>query len=226
VCAQKQQNDGGWNVHALQFASEDEAEKWFCQSRPGIFCGQPDSFVSFGLITSDFMFFTSAYRGSKEAFFQDIQNELTGLGFRVAGRDWSKPWGGFFVIDEAQAADFQRHFFSEVTLRPDELQQKLSPKILVVAPGRRLSWQYHFRRAEIWKLAGGVAGMVRSLTDAEGEVQPLVPGKTVRMEKGERHRLVGAPGGWGIVAEIWIHTDPDQPSNEADIVRLQDDFGR
>jgi hypothetical protein len=29
-----------------------------------------------------------------------------------------------------------------------------------------------------------------------------------------------------LVAEIWQHTDPDHPSNEDDIVRVQDDFGR
>jgi hypothetical protein len=29
----------------------------------------------------------------------------------------------------------------------------------------------------------------------------------------------------GIVAEIWQHTDLNQPSDEEDIVRLQDDFG-
>lgn len=172
------------------------------------------------------MFFKSVYQGDKELFLQAVQTELTGRGFRVAATDWSKPWGGFFVVDESQALDFQHHFFDEVTLAPAEWQQKLSPKILVVEAGRRLSWQYHFRRSEIWKLVGGVAGIVRSATDAEGALQPLVPGKTVRMEKGERHRLVGLPGGWGIVAEIWLHTDPAHPSNEADIVRVQDDFGR
>ncbi len=31
---------------------------------------------------------------------------------------------------------------------------------------------------------------------------------------------------FGIVAEIWQHTDPTNPSEEDDIVRLQDDFGR
>jgi hypothetical protein len=29
-----------------------------------------------------------------------------------------------------------------------------------------------------------------------------------------------------MVAEIWQHTDPNHPSDEDDIVRLQDDFGR
>lgn len=36
----------------------------------------------------------------------------------------------------------------------------------------------------------------------------------------------GVQGGWGVVAEIWQHTDKDNPSNEDDIVRVQDDFGR
>jgi len=31
---------------------------------------------------------------------------------------------------------------------------------------------------------------------------------------------------WSIVSEIWQDTDPEQPSDEDDIVRLQDDFGR
>jgi hypothetical protein len=29
-----------------------------------------------------------------------------------------------------------------------------------------------------------------------------------------------------LVAEIWQHTDPENPSDEDDIVRVSDDFGR
>jgi hypothetical protein len=29
-----------------------------------------------------------------------------------------------------------------------------------------------------------------------------------------------------MIAEIWQHTNADQPSDEDDIVRVQDDFGR
>ena len=47
----------------------------------------------------------------------------------------------------------------------------------------------------------------------------------VKLKQGERHRLIGM-NGWGVVAEIWQHTDPASPSDEDDIVRLQDDFGR
>ncbi len=51
-------------------------------------------------------------------------------------------------------------------------------------------------------------------------------GEIIKLKVGERHRLVGLPGGWGAVAEIWQHTDPDNPSNEEDIVRLKDDYNR
>ena len=40
-----------------------------------------------------------------------------------------------------------------------------------------------------------------------------------------RHRLMGADN-WGVVAEIWRHTNPSLPSEEDDIVRVQDDYGR
>jgi hypothetical protein len=44
-------------------------------------------------------------------------------------------------------------------------------------------------------------------------------------EKGERHRLIGLEN-WGVVAEFWQHTDPEHPSDEDDIVRVQDDYKR
>jgi hypothetical protein len=47
----------------------------------------------------------------------------------------------------------------------------------------------------------------------------------VNLKQGERHRLVGL-NDWGIVAEIWMHTDPNLPSDEEDIVRINDEFGR
>lgn len=128
-------------------------------------------------------------------------------------------------MDEAQAADFAAQFFAEIALKDIQLTRKLSPKFLVVAPGKRLSWQYHFRRAELWKLVAGEAGIVRSNTDEEGALTNLKIGELVSLPKGERHRLVGTTN-WGIVSEIWQHTDADHPSDEADIVRLQDDFGR
>lgn len=102
---------------------------------------------------------------------------------------------------------------------------KLSPKILIVAPKKRLSWQYHHRRAEIWRVIQGRAGVVRSNTDYESKLNILNVGATITLLQGGRHRLVDLED-QAVVAEIWQHTDVSNPSNEEDIVRLQDDDGR
>jgi mannose-6-phosphate isomerase len=157
--------------------------------------------------------------------FKITSKTLEEQGFTIAAKDDSRPWGGFFVIDEAQAPQFIETYFPGLSLEEFSGFEKLSPKILMVAPGTRLSWQYHHRRSEIWRLIAGEAGVIKSKTDEEGEVHELEPGELVRLGQGERHRLVGLEN-WGVLAEIWQHTDPQHPSDEQDIVRVQDDFGR
>jgi mannose-6-phosphate isomerase len=161
----------------------------------------------------------------KHEVFDIIQSYLDKEGLKVVAKDANRPWGGFFVIDETQAQKFADLFFKEVNLNDLKISEKLSPKILVVQPGKRLSWQYHHRRAEIWKLIAGEAGVVTSTTDIEDKVRTLRLGEIVRLNCGERHRLVGL-NGWGMLSEIWQHTDAAHPSDEEDIVRVQDDFGR
>ncbi|WP_407521892.1 hypothetical protein PDL71_13375 [Lacibacter sp. MH-610] len=155
----------------------------------------------------------------------EIQQELSQLQIKVSNTDFTRPWGGFFVLDEADADKFIAEYFP--TYKKEELMlgNKLSPKILVVGPKQRLSWQYHHRRAEIWRVVRGEIGVVMSETDEQTELNHFEPGDVIVLNKGQRHRLVGLDG-WGIVAEIWQHTDTEHPSDEDDIVRLQDDFGR
>jgi mannose-6-phosphate isomerase len=146
-------------------------------------------------------------------------------GLDIIKEDKSRPWGGFYVIDETQAAQFANEFFPEEDFESLKISDKLSPKILMVAPGKRLSWQYHHRRAEIWRCIKGEVAVATSHYDEETEKHILQPGDKIKLQQGERHRLIGLSG-WGIVAEIWQHTDAVNPSDEDDIVRLQDDFGR
>ena len=161
---------------------------------------------------------------SKDQIFEEIKIFLKTLSINIKEIDTTRPWGGFFVIDENDASIFIDNFFPD--FQKSELNKgKLSPKILLVAPEKKLSWQYHFRRAEIWKLIKGEAAIVRSETDTESQPQKMITGAVVNLKQGERHRLVGLQD-WGIVAEIWIHTDPDFPSDEEDIVRINDEFGR
>jgi len=162
---------------------------------------------------------------AKQEIFATIEATLKEQGFNIDKQDQTRPWGGFFVIDENQAQQFADTYFDGLNVQDLKISGKLSPKILVVAPHKRLSWQYHHRRAEIWQVVKGDVGVVISNTDVENKVKTKHPGDVIRLEKGERHRLVGLDG-WGVLAEIWQHTDADNPSDEDDIVRVQDDFGR
>ncbi len=154
-------------------------------------------------------------------------NAYTGeLVLSTSAEDFDRPWGGFFVINEAETQLFIATFFPDLqAVDISQEGQRLSPKLLVVAPGKRLSWQYHYRRAELWKVIAGPVGIITSNTDEQANVQELSPDKTVQFAQEVRHRLIGLDE-WGVVAEIWQHTNPQHPSDEADIVRVQDDFGR
>jgi mannose-6-phosphate isomerase len=162
---------------------------------------------------------------TKGEIFSEVEKFLSDLKLGVVAKDQERPWGGFFVIDEQQAQQFGKLFFPEIDLADLRISGKLSPKILLVQPEKRLSWQYHHRRAEIWKVIGGTAGVVTSLTDIEADKVELKSGDTIRLKQGQRHRLIGLKE-WGVIAEIWQHTDATNPSDENDIVRVQDDFGR
>lgn len=161
----------------------------------------------------------------EQTLFRKVENFLVDKGFTIADRNEEKPWGGYFVIDEDQSSAFIDMFFPDVSKEDFDEFKKLSPKILMVAPGKRLSWQYHHRRAEIWQVIGGKAGVIISETDEQTPVQEISVGDSVNLKQGQRHRLVGLDG-WGVLAEIWKHTDPENPSDEEDIVRVEDDFGR
>ncbi len=164
-------------------------------------------------------------QATKERVFDAVAKYLQALELPINSVDDNRPWGGFFVIEEKSADKFISVFFPGMEQKYISQDNKLSPKILIVAPEKRLSWQYHHRRAEIWKLIGGRAGVAVSDTDEEKEASYLSPGDIIRLKQGERHRLIGL-NEWAIVAEIWQHTDPQNPSDENDIIRLQDDFGR
>jgi mannose-6-phosphate isomerase len=161
----------------------------------------------------------------KEQVFEEIKSYLKLLGLNISTYDFERPWGGFFVIDEDQAKQFADILFANIDLSSLKISGKLSPKILVVEPEKKLSWQYHHRRAEIWRVVSGPVGVVTSFDDEENEIRELVVGEEIRLKQGERHRLVGLSN-WGVLAEIWQHTDVNNPSDENDIVRVQDDFGR
>ena len=161
----------------------------------------------------------------KQLFFSRTAAQLQAAGFRIEREDANRPWGGFFVIDETQAQQFADTYFDGLLIEQLKISGKLSPKILLIAPHQRLSWQYHLRRGEIWHVVQGPVGVATSETDEQHLMRHYETGQQLTLRKGERHRLIGLEG-WSILAEIWQHTDVAHPSDEDDIVRVQDDFGR
>jgi mannose-6-phosphate isomerase-like protein (cupin superfamily) len=157
--------------------------------------------------------------------FNQVESFILAQGYTIVDRDYERPWGGFFVLQEDQAPKFAAQFFPHLSLDAIQITQKLSPKFLVVAPHNRLSWQYHFRRAELWKVVQGPVAVAISETDEQQSPGTYQVDECITLPVGQRHRLIGLDQ-WGVVAEIWQHTDVEHPSDESDIVRLQDDFGR
>ena len=158
-------------------------------------------------------------------YFQQIEKEVVSFGFEVISKDFERPWGGFLLINESQAQDFANKFFDVLNIDSLKIAGKLSPKILIINPNSKLSWQYHYRREEIWKVFKGKVGISRSKDNEQSPIVKLDEGDEIKLEKGERHRLIGLDN-YAVLAEIWQHTDPNNPSDEDDIVRLSDEYGR
>ena len=158
-------------------------------------------------------------------YYLETEELIKSKGFKIVSKDFERPWGGFLVIDENQAQDFSNQFFKGMDVETLKIGGKLSPKILIVKPKARLSWQYHHRRAGIWRVFKGKCGIVRSDTDEENEMKIYKKDDQIKLRQGERHRLIGLED-FCLVAEIWQHIYKNNPSNEEDIVRVQDDFGR
>lgn len=153
-----------------------------------------------------------------------VENLLQQHGIRIKANDFDRPWGGFYIISEESLSLFIRAFFPE--LKNTQLtNQNWSPKILCVAAHKRLSWQYHNRRSEVWRVIQGRVAVSRSQDDNQNPQEVFLEGDKIELQCGERHRLIGLSD-WGVVAEIWQHTDSQNLSDENDIIRVQDDFGR
>lgn len=147
------------------------------------------------------------------------------LGLSVDEINVEKPWGAYWRFSDRQVGQFVDLFFPKMKESLLGGEQSLSPKFLLIAPGESLSWQYHNRRTEKWRVVAGEVGVVSSESDIENGKITMKAGESICLENGIRHRLIGKEG-WGLIAEIWVHTDPNNPSDEDDVVRLQDDYGR
>jgi mannose-6-phosphate isomerase-like protein (cupin superfamily) len=107
-----------------------------------------------------------------------------------------RPWGNFTVLDEAD---------------------RFKVKRIEVLPGKRLSYQKHFKRAEHWYVVEG-----RATVTLDGRELMLRAGEAIDIPVNTAHRIENR----GDERLVFIEVQSGSYFGEDDIVRLQDDFGR
>lgn len=158
-------------------------------------------------------------------YLNEIEDEIKGFGLKIIAKDFERPWGGFLVINEDQSKEFANYFFNKKIINKIDFKTKLSPKILIIKPNSKLSWQYHKRRCELWQVYKNKIGVIKSKNNSEKKMKIYNKGEYIEINKEERHRIIGLKN-YALVAEIWQHTHVDEPSNEKDIIRIEDEYGR
>jgi mannose-6-phosphate isomerase-like protein (cupin superfamily) len=112
-------------------------------------------------------------------------------------REGSRPWGFYEVLSD------------------DRADHKV--KRITVWPGKRLSLQYHRRRAEHWIVVAG-----RALVTVNGNEVVLSPGQSIDVPLRALHRVESTSD----VPLVFIEVQQGEYFGEDDIVRVEDDFGR
>ena len=107
-----------------------------------------------------------------------------------------RPWGTYTVLEEDRGFKVKR---------------------IEVLPGKRLSYQKHFQRAEHWFVVEGTAKV--TLDDKEIIVRA---GEAIDIPIGAAHRVENPDEG----NLVFIEVQRGSYLGEDDIVRLHDDFGR
>jgi len=90
-------------------------------------------------------------------------------------------------------------------------------KRIIVLPGHKLSYQFHFKRSEAWVIVQGTATVTldgKEIEYKEGEIVDIPVRTKHRVENKHEEDL------------IFIETQTGTYFGEDDIVRIEDDYGR
>lgn len=115
---------------------------------------------------------------------------------RMPNEHDERPWGSYTVLEDTPTHKVKR---------------------IDVAPGSRLSYQRHERRAEHWFVVAGTAQVTLDEVDHE-----LAPGQAIDIPFGAAHRIANP----GSAPLTFIEVQHGDYFGEDDIERLDDDFGR
>ena len=112
------------------------------------------------------------------------------------GERGAPPWGTWSVLDEGK---------------------RFKVKRIEVLPGKRLSYQKHFKREEHWHVVMG-----RALVTIDGDMRTLEEGDCIAVPREAFHRIESK----GDSTLIFIEVQRGDYLGEDDIVRISDDYGR
>ena len=90
-------------------------------------------------------------------------------------------------------------------------------KKITVKPGGRLSYQYHYKRSEVWTIVSGEAYML-----LDDELSLHTYGETILIPQGTKHRVENK----GQDDLVFIEVQHGSYFGEDDIVRIEDDYDR
>jgi mannose-6-phosphate isomerase len=107
-----------------------------------------------------------------------------------------RPWGEYFVLDDSKTHKVKR---------------------IVVKPGGRLSYQYHFHRAEVWTIVEGEA-----LITIDGIKKTFKVGDVATIPLKAKHRIQNTTN----ENLVFIEVQWGESFDESDIVRIEDDYNR
>ena len=107
-----------------------------------------------------------------------------------------RPWGKYEVLIDSDYCKVKR---------------------ITVNPGGRLSYQYHYKRSEVWTIVAGIATIT-----LDDEVNWYDYGKSVKIPQGMKHRVENKEQD----DLIFIEVQHGLSFDETDIVRIEDDYNR
>lgn len=107
-----------------------------------------------------------------------------------------RPWGTYYVLDDADTHKVKR---------------------IVVKPGGRLSYQYHYKRSEVWTIVKGEARITLN-----GEDTNYKAGDVIEIPLKAKHRIQNI----GKDELIFVEVQLGSYFGEDDIVRIEDDYER
>ena len=108
----------------------------------------------------------------------------------------SRPWGDFHVLYDGELCKVKK-----IVIKPDQ------------AP----SYQYHFKREELWHIVQG-SGVLK----LDDELIEVSTGQTVNIKLEQKHQIKNT----GEDDLIFIEIQTGSYFGEDDIVRIEDNYGR